>query len=135
MVEKRIVLHFPKELVDKPLVFRLVRDFDLEFNILKAEVSPKEEGLLVLELKGEAANYKKGVQFLEKEGVGIQPLSKDVSMDRSKCVDCTVCVPLCPTKALVTDRETFKVEFIKEKCIACGICITACPYNAMEISF
>ena len=70
MVEKRIVLHFPKELVDKPLVFRLVKDFDLEFNILKAEVSPKEEGLLVLELRGEGANYKKGIRFLERTDIG-----------------------------------------------------------------
>lgn len=135
MVEKRIVLHFPKELVDKPIVFRLVKDFNLEFNILKAEVNPKEEGLLVLELKGKTGDYEKGISYLKKEGLSVQPLSKDVSMDRLKCTDCTVCVPLCPTDALVKNPETFEVEFIKEKCIACGICIRACPYDAMEISF
>lgn len=135
MVEKRIVLHFRKDLVDKPIVFKLVKDFDLEFNILKAEVNPKEEGVLILELKGDDLKYKKGIDYLKKEGVKVQPLSQDVSMDRVKCVDCSVCVPLCPTQALVKDLETFEVSFIKEKCIACGICITACPYGAMEISF
>jgi len=81
MVEKRIVLRFPKELVDKPIVFRLAKDFNLEFNILKAEVNPKEEGLLILELKGKDDDYKKGIGYLKKEGVSVQPLSKDVSMD------------------------------------------------------
>ena len=51
-VSRRIVLHFPKRLVDRPLVYRLIKDYNLEFNILKALVTPEEEGLLVLELKG-----------------------------------------------------------------------------------
>jgi ABC-type methionine transport system ATPase subunit len=47
-VTKKIVLRFPKRLVDRPIVYRLVKDFDLEFNILKASVTPEQEGLLVL---------------------------------------------------------------------------------------
>jgi Fe-S-cluster-containing dehydrogenase component len=135
MEKIKVVLHFPKELVDKPFVYRLVKDFDLRFNILKAEVNPKEEGLLVLELKGKEENYRKGIDFLKKEGVRVQPLSQDVAMDKDKCVDCTVCVSLCPTEALVKDAKTSKVDFIKEKCIACGICVRACPYGAMKIKF
>jgi len=52
MVSKRIVLKFPHKLVDQPIVYRLVKDFDLEFNILKASVTPREEGLVVLEIWG-----------------------------------------------------------------------------------
>ncbi len=135
MSKKRIVLHFPKELVDKSIVYKLVKDFNLEFNILKAEVNPKEEGLLVLEIKGDEDDFNKGIEYLNKTGVRIQPLSQDVSMDRAKCVDCTVCIPLCPTKALVKNPETLEVEFVKEKCIACGICVHVCPYKAMSIVF
>ena len=47
---KKIVLRFPQNLVDQPIICRLVKDFDLEFNILRASVTPEEEGLLVLEL-------------------------------------------------------------------------------------
>ena len=134
MFKRRVVLHFPKELVDKPIVYRLVKDFNLEFNILKAEVNPREEGVLVLEIKGEDADLKKGMEYLKKSGVRVQPLSQDVSMDRNKCVDCTICIPLCPTQALVRN-DNFEVEFIKERCIACGICISVCPYKAMSIRF
>ena len=46
-VARRVVLHFPRSLVDQPIIYKLVRDFDLQFNILKASVTPNEEGLLV----------------------------------------------------------------------------------------
>ncbi len=135
MIKRRVVLHFPKELVDKPIVYRLVKDFDLEFNILKAEVSPKEEGVLVLEIKGNDEEFLKGIEYLKNTGVKVQPLSQDVSMDRSRCVDCGVCIPLCPTQALVRNKVSWEVEFIKERCIACGICVSGCPYKAMSIKF
>jgi hypothetical protein len=38
--------------VERPIIYRLVKDYDLEFNILKASITPEQEGLLVLELKG-----------------------------------------------------------------------------------
>ncbi|MDD5195058.1 MAG: NIL domain-containing protein [Candidatus Omnitrophica bacterium] len=137
MTKVSIVLHFPKDLVDKPIVYRLVKDFNLSFNILKAEINPQEGqgGLLVLELEGDEKDYKKGIEYLKKSGLKLQLLSKDISMDRTKCVDCTICVPLCPTKALVKDAASCEVKFIKDECIACGICIKACPYGAMTISF
>ena len=71
VLTKRIVLRFPQRLVDRPIVYRLVKDYDLEFNILKASITPEQEGLLVLELKGEQAEYDKGIDFLVKGGVQI----------------------------------------------------------------
>ena len=77
-VAKRIVLHFPKRVVDRAIVCRLAKDYDLEFNILKALVTPEEEGLLVLELSGEQGEYDKGISYLTETGVRIQSLSQDV---------------------------------------------------------
>ncbi|MCX6349024.1 MAG: NIL domain-containing protein, partial [Candidatus Aureabacteria bacterium] len=45
MITRRVVLHFPSRLVDQPIISRMVREFKLDFNILKASVTPKEEGL------------------------------------------------------------------------------------------
>ena len=56
-VSKKIVLRFPRRLVERPIIYRLVKDYDLEFNILKASVTPEEEGLLILELKGDQKEY------------------------------------------------------------------------------
>ena len=65
-VSKKIVIHFAKRLVDRPIIYRLVKDFNLEFNILKASISPKKEGLLVLELSGKQKEYDKAVKYLTK---------------------------------------------------------------------
>ena len=122
-------------MVDRAVVWRLAKDFNLEFNILKAEVSPAEEGILVLELKGKDADYQRGVDYLRKSGVEIQLLSEDIVLNHGKCVDCGLCVALCPTQALTQNQKTFEVEFFQDKCLACGICIGVCPYKAITISF
>lgn len=68
MISKRIVLHFPHRLVDQPIICKLIKNHNLEFNILKAYVTPKEEGLLVLELSGDDQSYERGIEYLKKRG-------------------------------------------------------------------
>jgi len=135
MVSKRIVLHFPHRLVDQPIIYKLVKEYDVKFNILKAYVTPQEEGLMVLELSGTKENFDKGVEYLQSCGVKIQPLSQDVIRNEVKCTDCGVCVPICPTGALSIDPLTRKVHFYDNKCIACELCVKICPTRAMEVHF
>jgi ferredoxin len=134
-VSKRIVLHFPKRLVDRPIVSRLVKDYDLEFNILKALVTPEEEGLLVLELSGKQEEYDKGIRYLTQAGVRIQSLSQDVLRNEERCTHCGACIAICPSGAFELDPTTRQVNFYDEKCVACGLCIKACPPRAMEVHF
>ncbi len=135
MVSKRIVLKFPHRLVDQPIISKLVKDYDLQFNILKAYITPREEGLLVLELTGREEHLKKAMSFIRDLGVTVQPLSKDIKRNEAKCTHCGACVPICPAGALVVDEKTRKVNFYGEKCIACELCIKACPPRAMELHF
>jgi ferredoxin len=134
-VSKRIVLHFPKRLVDRPIVSRLVKDYDLDFNILKALVTPEEEGLLVLELSGEQKEYDKGIRYLTQTGVKIQSLSQDVLRNEERCTHCGACIAICPSGAFELDPVTRRVNFYDERCVACGLCIKACPPRAMEVHF
>jgi ferredoxin len=135
MIAKKIVLKFPHQLVDQPIVYKLVKDYNLEFNILKAYVTPREEGLLVLELKGKDSDYKKSIGYLSDIGVKVQLLSKDVTRDEERCTHCGACVTICPTGALQVDPVTRKINFYNDKCIACELCIKACPPRAMKIHF
>ncbi len=135
MVKKRIVLTFPRELLDKPIVFKLVREFNLVFNILQARITPKEEGLMVLELAGKKENYDAGVKYLKERGVAIQQLSKDVTRNEDVCTHCGACISVCPTGALTTNKETMLVEFDAAKCVACELCVKACPPRAMRVKF
>ena len=134
-VSRRIVLHFPPNVTGQPVVYRLVKDFALSFNILKASVSPGEEGLLVMELSGEQESYDKGMQYLIETGVEIQSLSQDVVRDEAKCTHCGACVNLCPTSAFSLEPKTRKVLFDHNKCVVCGLCVKACPLRAMRMHF
>ena len=134
-ISKRIVLRFPRRLVDRPIVYRLIKDFDLEFNILKASVTPEEEGLMVLELSGKQSDYDKGIGYLTKAGVKIQSLSQDVIRNEERCTHCGACITICPTGVFELEPSTRRVIFHHEKCLACGLCIKACPPRAMEVHF
>jgi len=135
MKSQKVVLRFPHKLVDQPIVCRLVKDYNLDFNILKAYITPEEEGLLVLELIGKNEDFKKGIDYIKSMGVSVQPLSKDIKRNDKKCTHCGACVTICPSDALVLDPATRKVIFHEDKCIACELCIKACPPRAMEIHF
>ncbi|HAV10783.1 MAG TPA: (Fe-S)-binding protein [Dehalococcoidia bacterium] len=131
-VSKRLVLHFPPRLTDRPIVKHLVKDYGLDFNILKASISPGEEGMLIMELSGKREDYDKGVAFLLKSGVKIQSLSQDIVRNEQRCTHCGACVAICPSKAFTVNPKTREVAFDHDKCVACELCIRACPPHAME---
>lgn len=132
-ISKKVVLTFPQNLVDKPIVYRLIKDYNLIFNILRASITPKEEGLMVLEISGEEQNYKNAISFLKKQGVVLKPLKKDVQWQEDKCIQCGACITLCPIGALIVDRKTMKVSFDEDKCIACELCVKPCPAKAFKV--
>lgn len=134
-VSRRLVLRFPQRLVDKPIVSHLVKDFNLDFNILKASVTPGEEGLLVMELIGERRDYDKGVKYLTDAGVKIQSLSQDVVRNESRCTHCGACITMCPSGAFTLEKSTRKIKFDHTKCVVCELCIKACPPRAMDLRF
>ncbi|KAF0134722.1 MAG: NIL domain-containing protein [Candidatus Saganbacteria bacterium] len=134
MTSRKIVINFPKEKINQPLVYKLIKEFNLVFNILKASITPDQEGHMVLELSGE--NTEKGIKYLKEQGLSIEPLSKDIKVNWEKCVQCGACVSICPTGSLyIKDRKTMKVEFDPEKCIACELCIRPCPPRAIEVHY
>jgi ferredoxin len=89
----------------------------------------------VLELSGSKDDFNKGSEYVESCGVKIQPLSRDIKRNEIKCTDCGVCVPMCPTDALVVDLVTRKIKFDDKKCVACEACVKICPTRAMEVHF
>jgi ferredoxin len=132
-MKARLVLRFPPLLVDQPVVYKLIKDYNLVFNILRADITPDSEGLMVLEIEGDENDFQKGLSYLEEKGVKVQPLSQDIVMREELCTHCGACVVHCPTAALYFDGER-RVIFSPEKCIACEVCVEICPYRAMEIT-
>lgn len=135
MILKKIVLHFSSRISNQPIIYKLASDYNLEFNILKASIDYKREGLLILEIRGEERNYSEGIKYLQNIGVKTQPLSQDIIRNERRCIDCGVCISICPSGALEIESTTRKVSFNDNKCIVCEMCIKACPQKAMEIYF
>lgn len=133
VVSRRVVLHFPASLADQPIVYRLARDYGLEFNIIKASVSPEEEGLMVMDLKGEQQRLEEGIGYLTQKGVTVEPFAHRVVLREERCIDCGLCVGLCPAGAFVLDPDTRRIRFEGERCLTCGLCLKACPPRAMEM--
>ena len=134
-MKKRIILRFKKNTIDKPIVYRLARDYDLVFNILRANVSPRADSMMVLELEGTEENYNKGIEYLKSLNIDTEPIEQDIQRNESKCVHCGVCTSVCAPDALYVDRKDMTVVFDYEKCVACELCVRVCPVKAMNVFF
>lgn len=64
------------------------------------------------------------VEALYRDSKGI------VRLDKDKCVNCLMCVGLCPENAMFEHKDYLEPF----KCIACGICAKVCPTGAIYIS-
>lgn len=132
MASQNVLLIFKSDIMYKPVIYRLARDFDLVFNILEAKILPRKEGRILLELRGEEDLIKKGINFLEDHHVIVEHLADKVWREEELCVHCGACTGLCPTEALSVAEPDKKTKFDVEKCVACGMCGLVCPFGAMK---
>lgn len=136
MVKKTFVLTFPQAVVQQPITYHLVKDYDWIVNILRARIDPdlgiEAEGLLVFEVAAEQKAIDDGLAYLSRLGLNCDPLAQDVTWDENRCTHCTACTSLCPTNALYVTRPDMRVSFDKEKCIACETCLKVCSYKAVS---
>jgi ferredoxin len=133
-VKKRIVLYFNRDTWDKPIVHRLAKEFDLVFNILKAQVLPRQESYMVMELSGSQGEYRKGIRYLKEVGITVKPVDKDITRDEARCYHCGACISVCPTHALNMDPKSMEILFENKLCSGCGLCMPTCPSRAMQVA-
>jgi L-aspartate semialdehyde sulfurtransferase ferredoxin len=130
--KRRVVLTFPPDRIERPVIYRLVKDYDLVLNILRAQVNP-EEGKMVLELEGPSDKIKEGLKYLRNQKISVDLLVKDIKLNTEECISCGACVAVCSSGALSLDIETAKLNFNRDKCILCGCCVVACPLSLIEV--
>jgi ferredoxin len=133
---KKLMLYFPECETEKPIVYHLVKDYDLIINIFRARVTPEDEGYLVLDVTGTEEHILQGSEYIRSLGIKIDAVNKGLIWDKDKCAQCGCCVPHCPTKALsIPDRRTMEIVFNTEECIECLSCIKVCPFGAVSSLF
>ena len=77
MARMRARLTFPARLVQEPILYRLVKDFDILINIRRADVKA-DWGWVMLEMEAQEATLERGVNWLKELGVQIDPIECDV---------------------------------------------------------
>lgn len=134
-MKSKVVCYFSASQSEQPIIYKLVKTYDMIVNILKADINPQKEGLLVMELEGTRENYEQSLECLKELGVMVEPLSETVVWNEDTCIQCGACASFCPTEALSIARDTMEVSFDNSKCVICGMCLDCCPTRAITLHF
>ncbi len=76
-MKNRIKLTFPQHLIKEPVIFTMVKKYDIMPNIRRARVT-ETVGEMVLELEGSEENLKNGIEFLKQQGVVVELVEGDI---------------------------------------------------------
>ena len=77
MERKRVKFTFVEELIKEPVIWKLGREFDIVTNIRRADVTDAR-GWVILELDGEREEIERGLEWVEQQGVRVDPISEDI---------------------------------------------------------
>ena len=75
--QRRLWLMYPPRLITTPVIWELGRRFPLVTNVRQASVTD-EIGIVCLELEGERAQIKAAIEWLEKQGIRVEPVEINV---------------------------------------------------------
>jgi len=76
-IHERYYLSYPRELIKEPLLYQVVKKFDIVFNIRGASVS-EEMGLVAVEFEGSTEQIERALSWLRQAGVTVEPIEKNV---------------------------------------------------------
>jgi ferredoxin len=132
MVEISAILTFPKDLMNSPFISKLIKERDIDINILQAYITPEQDGQMHAIFSGEEGAVESSLDLLRQRGVYVVLPVQNLVWEQQHCVHCGACTGQCASGALSIDPVTFAVSYDKTCCIACELCIPACSYGAIE---
>jgi ABC-type methionine transport system ATPase subunit len=77
MPKVRLFVSFPEQLVDRPLIYEVIKKFDVVPNIRRANVED-HSGWVILEMNGDTAQLDASVAYLEELGCTVNRMEGDV---------------------------------------------------------
>ena len=108
MHSKILRLRFNPDLAGQPVIHKLVKDYDLTFNIFQATIYPRKEGLLVMELSGHKKKFNQGVKYLKEVGIKVETVAQDIKRKEKVCF-----LYARMGVQIVMSRRTFVTESIR----------------------
>lgn len=77
MSSARLFLSFPEQLVDQPIIYEAVRQFDVVPNIRRANVEA-HSGWVILEMSGDDDKVEAAIDYFRGLGVSVNRMEGDV---------------------------------------------------------
>jgi hypothetical protein len=77
MSKLRLFVSFPEQLVDRALIYEVIKKFDVVPNIRRANVED-HSGWVILEMNGDTAQLDASVAYLEEVGCTVNRMEGDV---------------------------------------------------------
>ena len=127
----KLQITFPANLTNTPLTYRLIKEFDLMVNILKADIDFNNVGHILYEIKGDRKIIESIVDELEDIGLICHLIRSTIEISNEKCTNCGVCTSICLNEALVIGEPDWELNFNPDLCIGCNHCISICPSQAI----
>ena len=135
-MSEKFVLVYSSDTVSEPILWRLVKDFNIRVNILKASISPGMEGNLLVEFNTEnQQDLNKAIKWLKSLNIHCTSVAKRLSWNKAACVDCGACSGVCFSNVISMDRTEWKIQVERDNCVACGNCVKACPFGCYSLDF
>lgn len=128
---KRVLLVFSSPIVRDPIIGETILKTGAVFNILQTQITSMGGGEVVGEIIADDDKAGEFIRILKRRGVRVKEVESLVSFNKDECVDCGLCVSICPTGA-ITFTEEFSVNVDIKKCILCQMCIKNCPVRALK---
>ncbi|OGH61990.1 MAG: hypothetical protein A3I06_14330 [Candidatus Lindowbacteria bacterium RIFCSPLOWO2_02_FULL_62_12] len=76
-IKQKYYLNVPQKLIKEPLIYQLVKKYDVVPNIRQASISD-EIGVVAVEIEGEPASVESATKFLQELGVSVEPIEINV---------------------------------------------------------
>jgi len=76
-VKEKFYLTYPPALIKEPLIYLLIKKFDIIPNIRGANISD-EMGLLAMEIEGARDDIDRAITWLREQGVTVEPIEKNI---------------------------------------------------------
>lgn len=134
-MKEKFVLEYTEQVVDEPIIYNLIKRFDVKVNILRAEISPGNEGSMLVEIDSEPDKVTAAKKYLEKQAVRMIPIAQSLGFNQEACMNCGACTAVCFSGCLTIGEPDWTLQVDRSKCIACGLCVKACPLKLFTLQF
>ncbi len=131
-MKTKFLINFPATQSQEPVVYKLVAEFGLKVNILKASIDINLQGHMLAEVEGQSDKISEAIEYLEGVNIEVDFVKSTIHRIENKCVDCGLCTTVCGSKALRIGHDTdWKLVYDDSRCVGCNLCIQACPLQAI----